>query len=129
MTHDLPVTRRAALAAGAAALGAVMTRTAAAADEDLPWIDAHSHIWPAEVDKYPLAPGQTKKDLDPPSFTDDELMKLARPEGVGPGGADPALGLPPVGQLVPARRGQAAPEDVPGAGHGGRPQARNPGRR
>jgi predicted TIM-barrel fold metal-dependent hydrolase len=35
------------------------------------------------VDKFPLAPGQTKKDLDPPSFTDDELMKLARPEGVG----------------------------------------------
>ena len=83
MTHDLPVTRRAALAAGTAALGAAMTRTAPAADENLPWIDAHSHIWPPEVDKYPLAPGQTKKDLDPPSFTDDELMKLARPEGVG----------------------------------------------
>ena len=83
MTPDLPVTRREALAAGAAALGAVMTRTAAAADEALPWIDAHSHIWPPDVDKYPLAPGQTKKDLDPPSFTDEELMKVARPEGVG----------------------------------------------
>ncbi|HVK09211.1 MAG TPA: amidohydrolase family protein [Gemmataceae bacterium] len=83
MTHDLPVTRRAALAAGTAALGAVLTRPAPAADGDLPWIDAHSHIWPAEVDKFPLAPGQTRKDLDPPSFTDDELMKIARPEGVG----------------------------------------------
>jgi predicted TIM-barrel fold metal-dependent hydrolase len=83
MTHDLPVTRRAALAAGTGALGAAMTQTALAADEDLPWIDAHSHIWPAEVDKFPLAPGQTRKDLDPPSFTDAELMKLARPEGVG----------------------------------------------
>jgi predicted TIM-barrel fold metal-dependent hydrolase len=83
MTPDLPVTRRAALAAGAAALGAVMARTAAADDAALPWIDAHSHLWPADVDKYPLAPGQTKKDLDPPSFTDDELMKIARPEGVG----------------------------------------------
>jgi predicted TIM-barrel fold metal-dependent hydrolase len=83
MTPDLPVTRRAALAAGAAALGAVMTRTTAAGDEALPWIDAHSHIWPPDVDKYPLAPGKTKKDLDPPSFTDDELMKVARPEGVG----------------------------------------------
>jgi predicted TIM-barrel fold metal-dependent hydrolase len=83
MIHDLPVTRRAALAAGSAALGALMTRTAPAADPDLPWIDAHSHIWPPEVDKFPLAPGQTKKDLDPPSFTDEELMKLARPEGVG----------------------------------------------
>jgi hypothetical protein len=83
MTHDQPVTRRAALAAGAAALGAVMPRNAPAAGEDLPWVDAHSHIWPPEVDKYPLAPGLTKKDLDPPSFTDEELMKLARPEGVG----------------------------------------------
>jgi predicted TIM-barrel fold metal-dependent hydrolase len=83
MTPHLPVTRRAALAAGAAALEAVMTRTAAADDAPLPWIDAHSHIWPADVDKYPLAPGQTKKDLDPPSFTDDELMRVARPEGVG----------------------------------------------
>jgi predicted TIM-barrel fold metal-dependent hydrolase len=72
------------LAAGAAALGAVMTEVIpVTADDKLPWIDAHSHIWPAEVDKFPLAPGRTKKDLDPPSFTDEELMKLARPEGVG----------------------------------------------
>jgi len=83
MPHDPSVTRRAVLAAGTAALGAVITRHASAADEERPWIDAHSHIWPAEVDKFPLARGQTKKDLDPPSFTDDELMKLARPEGVG----------------------------------------------
>ena len=75
-----PLTRRAALAAGAAALGAAMTP---AADDPLPWVDAHSHIWPPETDQFPLAPGQTKKDLDPPSFTDEELMKLAKPEGVG----------------------------------------------
>jgi predicted TIM-barrel fold metal-dependent hydrolase len=83
MATDPFPTRRAALAAGAAALGAAMTQTTAAAEEKLPWIDAHSHIWPPEADKYPLAPGVTNKDLDPPSFTDDELMKLARPEGVG----------------------------------------------
>lgn len=83
MNPDLPVTRRAALAAGVATLGGVMTRTAAANDATSPWIDAHSHIWPPEVDKFPLAPGKTKKDLDPPSFTDEELMKHARPEGVG----------------------------------------------
>jgi predicted TIM-barrel fold metal-dependent hydrolase len=83
MTPDLTVTRRAALAAGAAALGAVMTQSARAGDEALPWIDAHSHIWPPEVDKFPLAPGKTTTDLDPPSFTDEELLKVARPEGVG----------------------------------------------
>lgn len=49
----------------------------------LPYIDAHSHIWPATTDKFPLAPGKTVKDLAPPSFTDDELMAIARPEGVG----------------------------------------------
>jgi len=76
MTHT--ITRRAAIAAGAA-----MIAPALAADEKLPWIDAHSHIWPPETDTFPLAAGKTKKDLDPPSFTDDELMKIARPEGVG----------------------------------------------
>jgi predicted TIM-barrel fold metal-dependent hydrolase len=80
MNPDTLVTRRAALAA---ALGAVMSRTAAADEPTLPWIDAHSHIWPPDVDKYPLAPGQTKKNLKPPSFTDEELMKVARPAGVG----------------------------------------------
>ncbi|MCZ2343010.1 MAG: amidohydrolase family protein [Bacteroidales bacterium] len=89
MIHPLP-TRRAALAAGAVTLGAAMTQItpiptapAHAAEASLPWIDAHSHIWPAETDRYPLAPGLTKKDLAPASFTDEELMKLARPEGVG----------------------------------------------
>ena len=83
MIHDPSLTRREALAAGTAVLGAIMTQPILAADNDLPWIDAHSHIWPPDVDKFPLAPGQTKKDLNPPSFTDDELMAIARPEGVG----------------------------------------------
>ena len=83
VTQNLPLTRRAAFAAGAAALGTAMTHPATAAEENLPWIDAHSHIWPPEVDKFPLAAGKTKQDLQPPSFTDDELMTIARPEGVG----------------------------------------------
>jgi predicted TIM-barrel fold metal-dependent hydrolase len=35
------------------------------------------------VDRWPLANRQTKADLDPPSFTPEELWKLAEPEGVG----------------------------------------------
>ncbi len=62
---------------------AAITGGADAQTDDRPWIDAHSHIWPPEVDTFPLAQGQTKKDLNPPSFTDDELMAIARPEGVG----------------------------------------------
>ncbi len=70
----------AATAAGAAALPASLA--AADSDKDAGWIDAHSHIWPPTVDKYPLEPGQTVADLKPPSFTGDELMAIARPVGV-----------------------------------------------
>jgi predicted TIM-barrel fold metal-dependent hydrolase len=66
-----------------AAASLAMCAPADAADKDADdWIDAHSHIWPLDLDRYPLAAGQTKADLKPPSFTDDELMKLASAEGV-----------------------------------------------
>lgn len=93
----MTMTRRdllmASAAAGATALNltsaaftgletAMATVTEAQTDRRGPWIDAHSHIWPPDTDKFPLTAGQTKKDLDPPSFTDDELMAIAHPEGV-----------------------------------------------
>jgi len=87
--HEQPVGRRRFLAAGAGALAAgvalnpLTANPCTAADSELPWIDAHSHIWSQDTDRFPLAGAQTKKDLDPPSFTDDELMAVARPEGVG----------------------------------------------
>jgi predicted TIM-barrel fold metal-dependent hydrolase len=46
-------------------------------------IDAHSHVWSPDTARWPLANDQTKADLKPPSFTPDELLKLAEPEGVG----------------------------------------------
>lgn len=70
----------AATAAGAATLPARVT--AADSDADTGWIDAHSHIWPPTVDKYPLESGLTVADLKPPSFTGEELMAVAQPEGV-----------------------------------------------
>src|SRR5690349_2572957 len=73
--------RREMMAASTAASLALAAATGA--DEKKGgYIDAHSHIWPGEVDRYPLAAGQTKADLKPASFTDDELMKIASPEGV-----------------------------------------------
>ena len=83
MSDRFSLNRRHFLSASVAAVGGLMTTSTNAADVDLPWIDAHSHIWPPEVDKFPLVAGQTKKDLIPPSFTDDELMAIARPDGVG----------------------------------------------
>ena len=48
-----------------------------------PYIDAHSHVWPVEVAQFPLANGKSKKDLDPPSFTPEQLFGQAQPVGVG----------------------------------------------
>src|SRR6266513_453299 len=74
----------------AAAIGAVASRLglscAQAAQLDLknlPYIDAHSHVWSPDVERWPLANKQTKDDLKPLSFTPQELLALAEPEGVG----------------------------------------------
>ena len=48
-----------------------------------PYIDAHSHIWTPDVAHYPLAPGFKVADMQPPSFTAEELLATCRPAGVG----------------------------------------------
>ncbi|MCA9047289.1 MAG: amidohydrolase family protein [Planctomycetaceae bacterium] len=85
MTNEHEITRRDLLAIGGVSLlSAAGVRTAgAAATEDLPWIDAHSHIWTPDTSRFVLQPGMTVDDLAPRSFTDHELMAVARPEGVG----------------------------------------------
>ncbi len=79
-------TRRQILAAGAAT-GIAMSWPGSAASEDKfathPLIDAHSHVWSPDTTKWPLANGKTQADLDPLSFTPEELLKLAHPEKVG----------------------------------------------
>ena len=46
-------------------------------------IDAHVHVWTRDTDRYPLKPGAKKADvMKPPSFTPDELMAHASPQGV-----------------------------------------------
>src|SRR5262245_19357673 len=81
------INRRTLLQSSAlAAAAASLPQYCAAADErkiNEMFIDAHSHVWSPEVDKWPLAKGQTKADLKPPSFTPEELFKLAEPVGVG----------------------------------------------
>lgn len=46
-------------------------------------IDAHVHIWTPDVRRYPLAAGFTLADMQPPSFTPEQLLAEARPAGVG----------------------------------------------
>src|SRR6516225_5395246 len=48
-----------------------------------PYIDAHCHIWTPDVAHYPLGSGFTVADMQPRSFTAEELLALCRPSGVG----------------------------------------------
>lgn len=45
-------------------------------------IDAHVHVWTPDTKRYPLAAGFRREDMSPPSFTPEELLKLATPCGV-----------------------------------------------
>jgi predicted TIM-barrel fold metal-dependent hydrolase len=48
-----------------------------------PYIDAHSHVWTPDVAHYPLAADFTVADMQPKSFTAQELLAQCRPAGVG----------------------------------------------
>lgn len=45
-------------------------------------IDAHSHIWTPDTAHYPLAAGFRRANMEPPSFTVEELLREANPVGV-----------------------------------------------
>ncbi|MEO8272184.1 MAG: amidohydrolase family protein [Aureliella sp.] len=46
------------------------------------WIDAHVHVWTPDVKRYPLGPDFNVGDMQPPSFTDTELLSHCQPVGV-----------------------------------------------
>lgn len=46
------------------------------------WIDAHVHVWTPDVARYPLDPRYTVADMQPPSFTPEELLSHCQPVGV-----------------------------------------------
>jgi predicted TIM-barrel fold metal-dependent hydrolase len=46
------------------------------------FIDAHVHVWTPDVSHYPLAAGHKREDMNPRSFTPEELFKHSRPAGV-----------------------------------------------
>ena len=81
------VSRRAFLATTAAGLGAGLAgpgvRAALAADDDFTdLVDAHVHVWTPDTIAWALAPGFTKADMQPASFTAEELLANCRPHGV-----------------------------------------------
>lgn len=46
------------------------------------YIDAHVHVWTPDTAHYPLGPGWKREDMNPRSFTPEELFKHSRPAGV-----------------------------------------------
>jgi len=45
-------------------------------------IDAHVHVWTPDTHRYPLAKGFSKRDMQPPSFTPEQLFAHSKPAGV-----------------------------------------------
>ncbi|MGV3486919.1 MAG: amidohydrolase family protein [Planctomycetaceae bacterium] len=69
------------LAAGAACLA--MPHAAVANTQSTEWIDAHVHVWTPDTKRYPLAQPFQVSDMQPPSFTAEQLFAHSRPAGVG----------------------------------------------
>lgn len=71
---------------GAAAVSTILStdlKALPAAEQARPsWIDAHVHVWTPNTDKYPLSDRFQKADMQPPSFTPEQLFDHCRPLGV-----------------------------------------------
>ena len=46
------------------------------------YIDAHVHVWTPDTQRYPISKHFSRKDMDPPSFTPEQLFAHCRPQGV-----------------------------------------------
>ena len=73
-----PINRRQALALTAAGLAGCTALRGTRSGH----IDAHSHIWTTDINKFPLREGVSIDDLKPRSFTAEDLIKLGQTEGV-----------------------------------------------
>jgi predicted TIM-barrel fold metal-dependent hydrolase len=76
------ISRRDVCKLGSAALLGATVVDSMAAQEDPGWIDAHVHVWTPSVDRYPLAASFQKENMQPPSFTPEELFAHCKPVGV-----------------------------------------------
>jgi predicted TIM-barrel fold metal-dependent hydrolase len=62
-------------------LMAAATQLSQAAEQPQ-WIDAHVHVWTPDVKRYPLADGKGAEQMQPASFTPEQLFAHCKPEGV-----------------------------------------------
>ena len=70
------ITRREALG------GLVGAACATAADKLSDYIDAHVHVWTPDTLRFPHDPRYTGSQVEPDSFTPEQLLALAKPVGV-----------------------------------------------
>lgn len=69
-------------AALVASLAASQKMTFGQSNDGDGWIDAHVHVWTPNVQKYPLDAAFSVADMQPASFTPDQLLAYTRPSGV-----------------------------------------------
>jgi predicted TIM-barrel fold metal-dependent hydrolase len=80
MNHPTTLSRRHFLrTAGLATLAAAGSANAAPGDN---FIDAHVHVWTPDTGSYPLAPSSKPEEMQPGSFTPEQLFAHCRPESV-----------------------------------------------
>lgn len=86
LSSAVGTSRRAFLRAVAAAAPTVLAHVSAAGSaadaETGNFIDAHSHVWTPDVDRYPLAKTAKREEMVPASFTPEELFTHCGPQGV-----------------------------------------------
>jgi predicted TIM-barrel fold metal-dependent hydrolase len=80
----MQLSRREFTTIAATSIAGIATNPLTAAEEanTTGWIDAHVHVWNPDTQSYPLAGDFKKADMQPASFTADELFNHCRPEGV-----------------------------------------------
>ena len=83
-SHSFRLSRRRFVQGTTAAAAAVCVEPLAAADASPGdgLIDAHVHVWTPDVDRYPLDKAYDVSDMQPASFTPEQLMAHAKPAGV-----------------------------------------------
>lgn len=70
------------LTAGMTAGVTCMQPSTASSELDRGWIDAHVHVWTPDIRRYPLDAKFSRDDMQPPSFTAEELLQYCLPSGV-----------------------------------------------
>lgn len=76
------IARRTFFRYGAVAAVGISEQNRAAAATGAGWIDAHVHVWTPDLERYPIDPEFSRKDMRPASFTPEELFRHTRAAGV-----------------------------------------------